>query len=203
MARVDSTASENTTVEYRPVPGFPGYRVGNDGSIWSCLKLVPLRGPGAKGTKSIISDEWRRLKPSRHLPKPGERIKSRHALGISLWRHNVGRRFLVHRLVLEVFVGPCPPGMEGCHDDGDANNNTLSNLRWDTKVANAADSRRHGAMPLGERHGCAKLTEEQVVAIRSRYAAGGVTQESLARDYGVSLGHVNDLVHRKRWAHVH
>jgi hypothetical protein len=23
-------------VEYRDVPGFPGYRVGTDGSVWSC-----------------------------------------------------------------------------------------------------------------------------------------------------------------------
>lgn len=30
-----------------------------------------------------------------------------------------GRRVQVHRLVLEAFVGPCPPGMECRHLDGD------------------------------------------------------------------------------------
>ena len=33
----------------------------------------------------------------------------------------------VGRLVLEVFVGPCPPGMEACHNDGDPHNNWLDN----------------------------------------------------------------------------
>ena len=48
--------------------------------------------------------------------------------------------FYIHRLVLETFTGPCPPGQEGCHDDGDPSNNRLENLRWDTKSANAADT---------------------------------------------------------------
>ena len=50
----------------------------------------------------------------------------------------------VHRMVLEVFSGPCPDGMEGCHADGDPSNNKLSNLRWDTKQANAKDTRDAG-----------------------------------------------------------
>jgi hypothetical protein len=50
----------------------------------------------------------------------------------------------VHRLVLEAFVGPCPPGMEGCHNDGDQLNNRLDNLRWDTPSNNKLDSVRHG-----------------------------------------------------------
>lgn len=51
---------------------------------------------------------------------------------------------LVHRLVLEAFVGPCPDGMEGCHNDGDPGNNDLSNLRWDTRSNNNFDAIKHG-----------------------------------------------------------
>ena len=46
---------------------------------------------------------------------------------------------LAHRLVLEAFVGPCPQGQEACHRDGNAANNELSNLRWDTHLANCQD----------------------------------------------------------------
>lgn len=45
----------------------------------------------------------------------------------------------VHRMVLTAFVGPCPEGMECCHGPGGTSNNTLSNIRGDTKAANAAD----------------------------------------------------------------
>lgn len=51
---------------------------------------------------------------------------------------------LVHHLVLEAFVGPKPDGTEACHGDGDASNNRLTNLRWDTHVSNEADKRSHG-----------------------------------------------------------
>lgn len=36
----------------------------------------------------------------------------------------------VAELVLEAFVGPCPPGASVQHLDGDPQNNQLSNLRW-------------------------------------------------------------------------
>ncbi|MGH8035083.1 MAG: HNH endonuclease signature motif containing protein, partial [Lysobacterales bacterium] len=50
----------------------------------------------------------------------------------------------VHRLVLEAFVGPCPDGMVGCHNDGDTRNNRLSNRRWDTPGSNNRDKQVHG-----------------------------------------------------------
>lgn len=54
------------------------------------------------------------------------------------------RRVQVSRLVLEAFVGPCPPGMEGCHNNGDKLNNHVSNLRWDTRSSNSLDAVKHG-----------------------------------------------------------
>ena len=50
----------------------------------------------------------------------------------------------VHRIVLEAFVGPCPPGMEACHGVGGQLDNRLSNLRWDTLSQNGLDTVRHG-----------------------------------------------------------
>ena len=35
----------------------------------------------------------------------------------------------VHRLVLEAFVGPNPPGLECCHNNGDPSDNRVENLR--------------------------------------------------------------------------
>lgn len=53
---------------------------------------------------------------------------------------NGKRRYIKeHRIILETFNGPCPPGMEGCHGNGVRSDNRLENLRWDTPVSNAAD----------------------------------------------------------------
>ena len=81
----------------------------------------------------------------------------------------------VHRLVLEAFVGPCPPGMECCHNNGDRADNRLENLRWDTSSANRHDSIRHGT------HVCSlpgkKLSDAQVQEIRSARMAGETFEE--------------------------
>src|SRR6266567_540688 len=50
----------------------------------------------------------------------------------------------IPRLVLETFVGPCPPGKECCHWDDDPSNNNLSNLRWGSHFDNTEDIERNG-----------------------------------------------------------
>jgi hypothetical protein len=61
---------------------------------------------------------------------------------------------LVHQLVLETFVGPCPENQETRHLDGIPANNRLENLCWGTSQENnGLDKRRHGTLALGERHG--------------------------------------------------
>lgn len=106
-------------VEYRPIPGHPGYLVGDDGSVWSCKR----RGG------------WRRLKTANH---------SGYQL-VALSVPNGGRTHPigVHRLVLLAFAGPCPEGMEGCHDNGDRSDNHRSNLYWGTHLDNMQDAIRH------------------------------------------------------------
>lgn len=65
-------------------------------------------------------------------------------LVVSLRRDGRKHDFLVHRVVLAAFAGPCPPGMECCHNDGNRMNNRVENLRWDTRKANHFDKRAHG-----------------------------------------------------------
>ena len=51
---------------------------------------------------------------------------------------------LVHRLVLEAFVGPRPEGMVARHLNGDPGDNRLENLAWGTQSENNYDKVRHG-----------------------------------------------------------
>jgi hypothetical protein len=54
------------------------------------------------------------------------------------------KNYRVHCAVLEAFVGPCPPGKECRHLDGNGQNNKLQNLKWGTRLENVQDSIKHG-----------------------------------------------------------
>lgn len=113
----------------------------------------------------------------------------------------VRRAFFVHRLVLTAFVGPCPPGMEGCHGPGGKRDNRLSNLRWDTSTANALDKRKHGSQTFGDDHPVSKLTASKVREARDRRLAGE-SYAAIARDFNVTYQAICDAIKKKTWAHV-
>lgn len=96
------------------------YRISTHGRIWS-----RPRNTTAGGIMKQTAD------------KDGRRL-------VTLTLNGRQRTYLVHRLVLEAFVGPRPEGLEGCHGDGDPGNNYLTNLRWDTHAANMQDMVEHG-----------------------------------------------------------
>ncbi len=170
----------DSTISYRPIPKFPGYCAGSDGSIWSCCK----HGPGKK-----LGPTWHQLKQATGKGK----YKTVH-----LGKRN-GR--YVHRLVLEAFVGRCPRGMECCHKDGNRTNNQIANLRWDTRSANHIDMHEHATSIVGEKNPTAKLNEESVRMILSAIAAGrGPCQ--LAREFNVSYTAIRKIVLRKTWKHI-
>lgn len=106
--------------------------------------------------------------------------------------------WIVPRLVLTVFVGPCPEGKEAAHEDSNTANSRLDNLTWKTPVENAADKLRVGTLLVGSRHQNAKLTEAQVAAIRATHAPG----TAVAAKYGVSQSLISQLRNGKGWSHV-
>lgn len=177
-SKTDSHAE--SPVQYCNLAWAEGYMVGADGSVWSC------RRPGRPGG---LTGEWRRLSPW---------------MGTTGYFHatlRVGGRFRhykVHRLVLGAFVGPCPEGLECCHNDGDRRNNSIGNLRWDTRESNIRDRTKHGRLPGGELHPTAKLSDAEVLAIRAEYCPKkrGSSQYDLAEKYGVTQGHISILVNR-------
>jgi hypothetical protein len=79
-----------------------------------------------------------------------------------------------------------------------------AHLRWTTTADNAADRRLDGTQTSnpGEKNPQAKLTAEQVLEIRTRYAAGGITCARLAGRYGVSGSLISLIVREKIWAHL-
>lgn len=141
-----------------------------------------------------------RRKEPRKLQPAGIRY-----LTVSLCQQGKGKRCTIHTLVLSAFVGSCPPGLEGCHNDGERTNNHLGNLRWDTHAANMREAIAHGAWApggKGEAHNQAKLNEKGVIEMRTLYSRGGITYSELGKRFGVSKSHVCRIVRRKTWRHI-
>ena len=95
------------------INGYPGYRINDQGQIWS-NKLKRVLNPP--------------------LDKYGYQR-------IGLWCDCIVKRFRVHRLVAEHFI-PNPED-KPCvnHIDGDKTNNDISNLEWTTVAENNEHSR--------------------------------------------------------------
>lgn len=114
------------------IPGFEGkYEASDLGRVRS-LDRVLVHGNGF-----VRRMRGRVLRP--HLRRDGY---AEVVLGCGSRKATKHRR--VHLLVLAAHVGPCPSGLEACHNDGNRSNNQLGNLRWDTRVANMADKIIHG-----------------------------------------------------------
>lgn len=103
----------------------------------------------------------------------------------------------LHRLVAEVFIGPCPEGFEINHKDGNKANSALSNLEYVSHAENTRHSVRTGLTRTGEKHPRAKLSDADVADIRESRAKGesGV---SVARRLGVSQATVCQIWKNQR-----
>ena len=170
--------------------GYPDYQIGSDGTVWS-RKIV-----GGIPSRRNITGPWRKLKTFRS--------KRNGYFLVRIYHQAQHKDFKVHRLVLVAFIGQPTDGMEGCHNDGNLENNSLDNLRWDTHQANTLDAIRHGALvPLkGEQHGNAKLTEDKVKLIRQLYLSEKHTHRQLRKMFSISRSTISLILKGKAWQHV-
>jgi hypothetical protein len=162
----------------RPIPSAPGYRIKDGGEVWSCKR----------------DGRWKALRGAKASSQQGH-------VSICLVVGGKKAYLWIHRLVLEAFVGPCPLGLEACHCDGNPSNNFISNLRWDTHYNNQEDRRQHGTLPIGEQHGNAKLTEDDIREI-FRLFRQGISRREISKIIGSDYTNVCLILQRKAWAHV-
>lgn len=104
--------------------------------------------------------------------------------------------YYAHRVALQWFTQKEGYGLEAAH--GPCNIRHCVNpahLSWKTRKENAQDMIRDGMAPRGERQGRSKLTEAQVLAIRSDPRP----QPQIAASYGIARGHVGGIKSRRFW----
>lgn len=150
-----------------------------------------------------VSDLGRvRNRSTGYILKPQKNRRNNQVQVTLYFGYGRQKRFTVARAVLTAFDKACPPGMEACHGPNGFEDNSLSNLEWNTHETNTQRDRdRDGSQVKGERHGNHKLTEDDVREIR-RLAAQGWRQPVLAAKYSMSLQAINNIIHRRTWQHV-
>ena len=117
---------------WRDVAGYEGkYQVSNEGRVKSLSREI--HSSNQNGEFTWISIE--------RILQPGKHDKGYH---LSVVLHNPKRTQMVHQLVMLAFVGPPPKGMCVLHTNGDATDNRLENLRYDTQSENIYDVYRQG-----------------------------------------------------------
>jgi hypothetical protein len=170
--------SESHPEEWRPIPGYDGgYEVSSDGQVRSTTRG---RYPG------------RVLRP--HNDGKGY---MRVNLSIGGARSQVA----VHTLVLFAFHGPRPSGGTASHLNGDPTDNRAANLLWESWSANHARKREHGTALVGEQNHMARLTDDQVRAIRAMHKAGS-SPEDIALFYNITASSVCKICLRQSWTHI-
>lgn len=131
---------------------------------------------------------------------------------------------LAHRLVWESFHGPIPKGMSINHKNGVKTDNRLDNLEmitqlqnvrhaiatglWDpglsstrrkaSGVTHGAKTKPHAFGRRGEKRD--KLTAADIPVIRGRIANESCAK--IARDYGVSISTISNVMRGKTWKEV-
>lgn len=164
--------------EWKEIKGFEGaYMISNTGKVLS----IPRRGTKQR--------------------KPALRALSLNHDGyvkVRLLYKGKDETARVHRLVAEAFI-PNPEGKETVnHIDGNKENNNVDNLEW----ADRHEQLQHAYVnnlkkPMkGENNPWAKLTEEQVAAIRREYVRNSKDHGTVAlgRKYGVNNSTIGLIV---------
>lgn len=160
--------------------GFPGYRIGDDGSVWTRRTKHPS-----------ISATWK--------PRTLGTDKDGYKTAILVCADRTKRYFRVHHLVLTAFSGPRPAGLQGCHfPNRNRDDNRICNLRWGTAEENHAHRIVHGTDTRGGRSHLAKLTTTEVMHMAVLYASGKTCRQ-LAAEFGVTEDTVGVILRGETW----
>ena len=164
-------------VKLLPVKVYEGfYSVDANGNIYSDLTSISRR----KG----------KLKPY---------LKNGY-LAVNLFKDRKVKHHYVHRLVAQTFI-PNPLDLaEVNHINCNKFDNSVQNLEWCDRKHNLNHSYEHGLKRCGESHGMHKLSENDVVYIKSNINV--IPQKFLAEMYGVSKSTISAIKNGRIWKEV-
>ena len=146
--------------------------------------------------------EERLLNMSRVNPESGCRECTRYKRKTGYGLIGVAGKVLsAHRVAYEIWVGAIPAGMFVCHHCDNPSCINPEHLFIGNHKDNAEDKVSKGRQyhPIGEIHGRAKVTEDQVMKIRE---ITGKFQREIAEMFGIDRSQVSDIRNNRTWKHL-
>jgi hypothetical protein len=125
--------------------------------------------------------------------------------------------FLAHRISWMLVHGPIADGLFVCHHCDTPRCVRPDHLFLGTIADNVRDAASKGRMPsgdkhwthrmperrvIGEQHGATPLTDDDVREIRRLYATSTITQDALAKRYGIGQASIFHILKRHTWRHI-
>lgn len=123
---------------------------------------------------------------------------SSHGRG-SLYGSKYGCRSAPKAMCVAAHGGPPTPESVAAHSCGNGHLGCMNprHIRWATHMENVKDRAAHGRDRMGTQINTNKLTEAQVIDIRSR--KGKQSGVSMAREFGVTPANISDILRGKSW----
>ena len=132
-----------------------------------------------------------------------DHISSSHGGGV-IWVNR--KSILASRLSYEIFKGEIPKSMEVCHTCDNRACVNPDHLWVGSHADNMKDKtiKNRDNRQKGSKCHKSKLTEKQVLNIRSEYQYGkrGFGMISLAKKYGITQQSIDCILKRKNWKHI-
>jgi len=175
---------------WKDISGYEGcYQVSNLGRVRSCDRYTSHK-TGTQFVRGQLLKPW---------------MNDKGYFYVQLHKDSKGKKEKVHRLVAFAFVDGFFEGSQVNHIDGVKINNQASNLEFCTASKNMYHSYSMGLQPVrnvkGERHPSAKLTTQDVLAIRERISNGD-RRSDIAKDYPVTVDTIHSIAARHIWSHI-
>ena len=122
--------------------------------------------------------------------------------GYGLFTVKAGKQRVAHGVALELTLGrPLAAGKNSCHHCDNPPCCNPAHLFEGTPAENSHDRDAKGRQQRGERHHRARLTADDVRAIRQAYASGE-SQQAISTRYGVTQVNISSIVRRETWKQV-
>lgn len=123
---------------------------------------------------------------------------------IELYCNGKNKMFRINRLVAQAFI-PNPENKTFVnHIDGNKLNNHVDNLEWCTAKENMIHASKTKLLSPshGEKHYISKLTENDVLEIRSKYIPKKYSHNKLAKEYCVDYKTIYCIINNLTWKHI-